>query len=38
MVIDKIRHVCRSNDARRQLLHPYTLIVRESSGPVPQPT
>jgi LacI family transcriptional regulator len=35
MLIEEIRRVHSGSGAPHQLLHPYTLIVRESSGPVP---
>jgi len=35
LVMDEIRRMRTGIGAPRQLMHPYTLIVRESSGPVP---
>ena len=35
LVMEEIRRVRSGTGAPHQLLHPYTLMVRESSGPVP---
>ena len=37
LVMDEIRRVRSGVGTPHQLMHPYTLIVRESSGPVPLP-